>query len=430
LQQRWRDALSNNAFDAALISAGARRNYFLDDQAPPFRANPHLAQWLPAGDCEHSLLLIRPNGKPRLYFHQPRDYWHQPPTPPATDGAIDVQVFDSPGAVTEAACRDIERENRVALIGEPDEALSNLPVAAINPQRLLNHLHYERAYKTDYEIDCMRTATRVAVAGHIAARRAFAAAASEFDIHRAYLDASRQCEADLPYSSIVALNEHAAVLHYQHYDRSVPQQQHSFLIDAGARFGGYASDITRTYAARDDDYAALIGALDARQQRLIDGIRIGTDFVALHEAAHHAIADLLVEFALVRCSAAQAFDDGITMSFLPHGLGHLIGLQTHDVAGHMVSRDGGIRPPPQRYPALRLTRPIESGQVFTIEPGLYFIPLLLEALRASDAGKAVNWTAVEHFRRYGGIRIEDNVLVTGDAVVNLTREAFAAADAA
>jgi Xaa-Pro dipeptidase len=430
LQLRWREALSNNAFDAALISAGTRHNYFLDDQAPPFRANPHLAQWFDGGDCEHSLLLIKPDRKPRLYFYQPRDYWHQPPTPPAVDDAIDVRVFDSAAGLADAAYRDLERENRVALIGEPTDALSNLPVAAINPERLLNHLHYVRACKTAYEIDCMRIATRIAVTGHLAARAAFAADASEFDIHRAYLDASRQSETELPYSSIVALNEHAAVLHYQHYDRVAPAHRHSLLIDAGGRFRGYASDITRTYSARDGEFAALIAALDSRQRALIDTIRIDTDFVALHETMHRGIAELLVEFGLVSCSAEQAFDDGITDTFLPHGLGHLIGLQTHDVAGHMVSRDGGMRQPPHRYPALRLTRPVADGHVFTIEPGLYFIPMLLDALRASAAGNAVNWASVERFLPYGGIRIEDNVLVQGDRIVNLTRDAFAAAESA
>jgi Xaa-Pro dipeptidase len=290
-------------------------------------------------------------------------------------------------------------------------------------------VHYERAFKTAYEIQCMRDATRIAVAGHLAARTAFAAGAGEFDIHRAFLDASRQCETELPYSSIVALNEHAAVLHYQHYDRAAPERVDSFLIDAGGRCRGYASDITRTYAARDDDFAALIAALDARQRELIGTIRLGSNFVTLHESMHHAIAELLVEFDLVTCSAAAAFDSGITTTFLPHGLGHLIGLQTHDVAGHQVSRDGGTRPPPERYPALRLTRDVEAGQVFTIEPGLYFIPLLLEALRAGPSGRAINWANVERYRRYGGIRIEDNVLIGTDSVVNLTRDAFAAAEA-
>jgi Xaa-Pro dipeptidase len=429
LQQRWSTALAANSFDAALVAAGARQNYFLDDQAPPFRANPHFSQWLDSAGCEHALLLIRPGQTPRLFFHQPRDYWHQPPTPPDVEKALDVAVFDSPDAVVDAACKALARENRVALIGETTGEPTNLPVAEVNPQQLLNRLHYGRAYKTPYEIDCMRAATEIAIRGHRAAHAAFTDGASEYDMHQAYLAASKQTEAELPYSSIVALNEHAGTLHYQHYDREPPARRDSFLIDAGGRFRGYASDITRTYAAdARGDFAALIAALDARQRALIAAIRPGVNFVDLHESMHRTIGELLADFGLVKCSAAEAFETGITDAFLPHGLGHLIGLQTHDVAGHMVSPDGGTRAPPARYPALRLTREIGVDQVFTIEPGLYFIPMLLAELRAGPLSKRVAWTALEAFLPCGGIRIEDNVLVQRDGVVNLTRDAFAAAE--
>ncbi len=426
LQQRWGDALSGNGFDAALIGAGARQNYFLDDQAPVFRANPHLAQWLEAAGCEHALLLVRPGQRARLFFYQPRDYWHQPPTPPDVGTSLEIAVFESPDALVDAACRAVARDNRVALVGDPLGMSSNLPVADVNPAQVLNQIHYARAIKTPFEIECMRHATRIGVAGHRAARDMYLAGASEFAIHQAYLAASQQTQAELPYSSIVAQNEHAGVLHYQHYDRLPPAQRASFLIDAGGRHRGYASDITRTYAAdRNADFAALIDALDARQLTLIDSIHPGMNYVDLHEAMHRAIAELLVAFDIVSCSAEQVFTDGVTDTFLPHGLGHLIGLQTHDVAGHMVSPDGGTRPPPARYPALRLTRDIAIDQVFTIEPGLYFIPMLLESLQATPQAKHVNWPVVNRFLPYGGIRIEDNVWVRAAGNVNLTREAFA-----
>src|SRR5262245_43926820 len=117
LEQRWAAALEANSFDAALIDAGVRQNYFLDDQAPTFRANPHFSQWLDATGAEHALLLVRPGRTPQLFFHQPRDYWHQPPTPPNVEDAIDIAVFDSPDAAVAAALQALERENRVALIG-------------------------------------------------------------------------------------------------------------------------------------------------------------------------------------------------------------------------------------------------------------------------------------------------------------------------
>jgi Xaa-Pro dipeptidase len=124
LEQRWATALAANSFDAALIDAGARQNYFLDDQAPPFRANPHFSQWLDGAGAEHALLLIRPGLTPRLFLHQPRDYWHQPPTPPDLENAIDVAVFDSPDAVVAAALQALERENR-ACVDRRDDARSN-----------------------------------------------------------------------------------------------------------------------------------------------------------------------------------------------------------------------------------------------------------------------------------------------------------------
>ena len=91
----------------------------------------------------------------------------------------------------------------------------------------------------------------------------------------------------------------------------------------------------------------------------------------------------------------------------------------------MQSPGGEHLAAPDQHPALRLTRTIEADQVFTIEPGLYFIPLLLDKLRSTAQGTTVNWKEVEHLTPFGGIRIEDNILVTDDGFVNLTRQAFA-----
>ena len=98
---------------------------------------------------------------------------------------------------------------------------------------------------------------------------------SEFGIHLDYCDAVGQAEHELPYGNIVALNTHAAVLHYQHQAKSVPEQTLSFLIDAGASFNGYASDITRTYSMEDNDFAALISRFDDLQQELVGEVRFG-----------------------------------------------------------------------------------------------------------------------------------------------------------
>lgn len=425
LARRWQDALRATGIDAALIGAGEARPYFLDDQGPTFRANPHFAQWLPGDDCQNAMLLIRPGEIPRLYFHRSRDYWHQPAAVPEVGGHFDIQVYQDVDALTQQVYADVEQINRAAFIGELDPADDNLPIAEKNPNHLLNQLHFSRARKTPFELDCMRRATETGVRGHRAAREAFYGGASEFEIHQAYLLASQQNESDLPYGNIVALNEHAGVLHYQHQERTLPDEVLSLLIDAGGRHLGYASDITRTYAKRAGTlFADLVVHLDQAQQDLIAGLAVGQDYVAVHEAMHRSVARILVESGLLLGSYEAVLAAGLTETFFPHGLGHLLGVQVHDVGGQLVSADGGVRPPPDNYPALRLTRTIDVGQVFTIEPGIYFIPMLLESLRAHSSAALVNWSAVDELMPFGGIRIEDNVHVGEHGVENLTRDAF------
>ncbi len=111
--------------------------------------------------------------------------------------------------------------------------------------------------------------------------------------------------------------------------------------------------------------------------------------------------------------------------FLPHGIGHLLGLQVHDVGGLQRTGDGGEIARPEGHPYLRLTRPLQPGFVVTMEPGLYFIDQLLEQARADGRGRHINWRRLEPLRAYGGIRIEDDLAVTASGCENLTRDAFA-----
>jgi Xaa-Pro dipeptidase len=429
LGKRWSEALVAAGFDAVVLPAGAARNYLFDDQAPPFRPNPHFAQWYPGSGSEHGALVYRPGQRARLYLYQPRDFWHLvPSTPEWAATALEVRPFDDEAALGAALADDVRRDNRVALIGEEAHNHANLGGLEVNPPLLLNRRNWSRAFKTGFELDSMRKATSRAVAGHRAAFDAFHAGASEFDINLAYLAASRQSAADLPYSNIVALNDHAGVLHYQFYDREPPAKRLSFLIDAGASWRGYAADVTRTFAASPGLFADLIEALDAEQRDLIASIKPGVQYLDLHADMHRRIAELLARFDLVTCSAEAACQQGITRAFLPHGLGHLLGLQTHDVAGQQSSPDGGHNPPPDNHAALRLTRAVGEDMAFTIEPGMYFIPLLLDALRGTPPGADIVWSAVDPLIPFGGIRIEDNVVVTASGVINLTRDAFAAVD--
>ncbi|HEX6929709.1 MAG TPA: M24 family metallopeptidase, partial [Gammaproteobacteria bacterium] len=232
-------------------------------------------------------------------------------------------------------------------------------------------------------------------------------------------------ETQLPYGNIVALNENGAILHYQHQSRQAPQQHRSFLIDAGCTVNGYASDITRTYSANDDEFRQLIDRMDNSQRALCDAVRPGMEYTELQTLTHRHVAGMLVDFGIASGDPDTLVADGITRAFYPHGIGHYLGAQVHDVGGKISNEKGKPIPQPADQPFLRLTRRIEADHVFTIEPGLYFIDSLLQNLRAGGAGSSVNWARVEAFRPYGGIRIEDNVRVTADGHENLTRPAFA-----
>ncbi len=419
------EALQRTDADGVVIDAGAPRNHFRDDHAPPFRSNPLFEHWLPVNDQAEHMLVWRPGVRPVLLYLQPADYWHLPPAAPEGHWVqhIDVRILRTPEALVDELATLVQ--GRSLYLGSRGEQFGNL-VGAINAAAAIDYLEFQRAVKTPWELDCMRAATARAVPGHQAAAAAFAAGGSEYEIHLAYLRASQQTERDLPYGNIVALNEHCGVLHYQHQELLAPPQRHAFLIDAGARANGYAADITRTYAAAPGLFLDVLLALDAAQRRMVDDIRVGMPYLALHERAHQLIAQVLCDAGVLTCDAAAAFDRGLTRTFLPHGLGHLLGLQTHDAGGQLADDRGTRRPPPAIYPALRNTRTIETGQVFTIEPGIYFIPMLLDELRAQPDA-AVNWQAIDALLPCGGIRIEDNVHVLSDGVENLTREAFAAA---
>ena len=422
----WEHLLDEHGFDAAALPAGVAEMRFQDDLGPPFVPNPHFARWFPSDRCEGSVLLLRPGSVPKLYFFAPDDYWHLPPTlPDWADAAFQVAPHANSGELQDAVARELATLGRVAVLGPPRGLARDLPLALANPEALTNAVLFSRARKTPFEVACMREATAVGVRGHLAARDAFRNGGSEYDIHLAYLAASGQEESQLPYPNIIALNEHAGVLHYQLYDRQRPTPARSFLIDAGGKAAGYASDITRTYSATPgDEFDSLIDALDEKQQALCQAARAGANYRDLQERLHLAVADLLARFGFVRCAAESAFERKITDAFVPHGLGHLLGLQTHDVGGRMADASGEEVPPPERFPSLRYTRAIEPGHVVTVEPGLYFIPTLLDALADTEAGADVNWQRVDAFRPCGGARVEDDLLITEDGAENLTRQAF------
>jgi Xaa-Pro dipeptidase len=421
--ERSARALTASGYAGLVVHSGSLLSVFEDDRTYPFEANAPFKVWVPLQDAADCFVWFEPGSAPRLIIHRSGDYWHKSADLPQ---AYWTRHFEVRTAADRAGARaqlpaDL---SRAAYIGDALPELTRWGIGAINPRHLMRRLDYARAVKTPYELACLREASRLGARGHLAAERAFTAGASEFEIELAFLEACGQREQELPYNPIIALNAGGAVLHYQVLEKRPPRERHSLLIDAGAEFAGYASDITRTHSYQDADFAALIGRLDQMQQALCAGVRAGVDWRDVHLNAHQLTGALLREADITRCGADEAVATAVTSVFLPHGIGHLLGLEVHDVGGFMRSPEGGDIPRPDGHPNLRLTRVLEEGFVVTMEPGIYFIEQLLDAARADDRGRRINWPRVAALAKFGGIRIEDDLAVTRDGCDNLTREAF------
>ncbi len=270
-----------------------------------------------------------------------------------------------------------------------------------------------RRAKDPRELALMREAAAATHRGHMAgirkARAGMSERALQIEIEVEFFRAGAERTA---YGSIVGGGPNAATLHFAPTAREFGEGE-LILVDAGAEIGGYASDVTRTYPVgtrfegiQRDLYELVLGV----QERAIAGARPGKEYRELHLAASVETAQGLIDLGLLRGEAEDLVERDAQALFFPHGLGHMLGLATHDAGGCLEGRVPSERPT-LRY--LRADLPLQPGYVVTIEPGVYFIRALLEdpdlRRRYHDD---VDWERVDGLLDFGGIRIEDDVLIT------------------
>ena len=420
---RFHGILEATGYQVMMIGSGETKMQFRDDMAYPFVANPYFREWAPLGTREGCFLQIKAGvSKPQLFLLTVEDIWHTAPE------ALPVGFEQAFEIVEYASIDDIKKQLvgcSTLLINETNDL--GLDSEHWNPKTVTDQIDYQRRGKTLYEQEAVREANRRAAPAHRAAHQAFMAGASELQSAAAYLAACDCRENEMPYGIIAGVNEHAAVLHHHNLFKH-PQTPRSFLIDAGVAVNGYASDITRTYAFDDgSDFAAMIRVMDTQQLELVAAGGLGKSPVDLHVLSPIKAGDILRQFDIVKVSGEEAFESGITAAFYPHGLGHHLGCNVHDLGSNLANAQGDVLSPPEKYPKLRSAALMVANQIHTVEPGLYFIPALLDKLRTGDQAANINWTRVDDFLPYGGIRIEDNIIVHADnSLENLTRDAFEA----
>jgi Xaa-Pro aminopeptidase len=222
------------------------------------------------------------------------------------------------------------------------------------------------------------------------------------------------------YETIVGAGPNSAVLHFPPGSR-ILREGDFVLVDAGAEVDRYVTDVTRTYivGAPSAFQRDLYGVVLAAEERAITRCVAGAEWTALHLMTAVDLVDGLVNLGVMRGKPETLVEMEAHTLFFPHGLGHLVGLGVRDASGLFPGRTKNPRP---SLRTLRMDLPLAPGYVVTIEPGIYFIPALLnDPKRRAQFRDQVNWPFVEQHIGSGGVRIEDNILITQDEPENLTR---------
>jgi Xaa-Pro aminopeptidase len=307
-----------------------------------------------------------------------------------------------------------DRARRAVWLGVPPGGVSAAGGDQLT-ERLRLQLSAARRPKDAVELERMRAAQR-------ATRAAFARVAqfladgvterqAQIELEAA---AFRHGAAAMGYDTIIGSGPNAAVLHFMPTGRVIRRGE-LVLIDAGAQQLGYVSDITRTFCVggvMTETQQELHAVVHAAQRAAIERVAPGVEWRDVHRVAALTIAEGLAAVGILRAGADgpdSLVQSGAVGLFFPHGIGHLVGLGVRDAGEPLYERRH--EPPP--YPNLRIDLPLEPGMVVTVEPGVYFVPALLQdPERRARHRDEVDWDRVDRMLGFGGIRIEDNLLVT------------------
>ncbi len=276
-----------------------------------------------------------------------------------------------------------------------------------------------RSVHDEAALEEIRKAIAVTVEAHKAGIRATRTAQTEAQIRAAMESVILSHNMTCAYNSIVTV--HGEVLHNEAYHHPV-RSTDLVLADVGAETAtGWASDLTRTWSASgkfSPTQRSIYNVVLAAHDQAIALIRPGVEYRDVHLLACQTLAEGLIDLGILRGDPINLVEMDAHALFFPHGIGHLLGLDVHDMEdlGDLAGYEAG-RSRSSRFGLgyLRLDRPLQSGMVVTIEPGFYQVPAILnDPERREKYRDVVNWERLTQFSDVRGIRIEDDVLVAFD----------------
>jgi Xaa-Pro aminopeptidase len=414
LERRRRAAAEQWQLDEQLVLIGAGDRIPVPgrgDRTYPFRAH---SEYFYLTDRE------RPGG---VLAFDPHEGWVDFVVPVTRDERLweGASVDESEGVpVADLAGWLEQRSGRpLACLGA---GVANVASAADLEADLRYGLNHIRRQKDAVELARMRAAERATSAGFAAIAPLIEPGRTERELQIELEAAFFRNDSDfLAFDTIVGGGPNSAVLHFPPTSRPFADGD-LVLIDAGAEYRGYASDITRTYPAsgrfssvQQEVYAIVEAAIVRATERCT----AGTEWRDVHRTAALVIAEGLVELGLLRGEPESLVERGAQALFFPHGVGHMVGLGIRD-AGEVLR---GREPTEDEFPRIRVDLPLLPGHVFTVEPGIYFVPALLNDADFRERYRdAVDWERAERMLGFGGIRIENNVLITDDGNEVLTTD--------
>jgi Xaa-Pro dipeptidase len=266
-------------------------------------------------------------------------------------------------------------------------------------------IEYCRVTKSDYEVALIRKANVISTNAHVNVMKAAAKANNECELEAVYLKSCVERNAkNQAYHSIVAAGENGSTLHYIH-NASPIKDQNLLLLDAGCEVDCYASDITRTFPIKGtftDESLAIYKIVLDMQKQCIDALKAGVLWDSIHELAHKIAIRGLLDLGILKGDAEQIFKARTSVAFFPHGLGHYLGMDTHDTGGNANYADKDSM---FRYLRVRGTLPARS--VITVEPGIYFCRFIIEPyLKDEEQKQYIDEKVLEKYWSVGGVRIE------------------------
>lgn len=297
----------------------------------------------------------------------------------------------------------------------------DIPVAQLKETAsvdLIKAIVNQRSYKSAEEIVQMEEAVNITREMHIAAMRETRAGRKEYEIAALLHQKAREGGGDLAYPIIFSIN--GQTLH-NHYHGNTMTEGKLALNDSGAENSmSYAGDITRTIPVSKkftEQQKEIYNLVLQMQLAAIEALKPGTLYKDVHLLANRVLLEGMTSLGFVKGNIDDMLAEGVQGLFMPHGLGHAIGLDVHDMEdlgeNYVGYREGLERSTQLGLKSLRLAKELETGFVVTVEPGLYFIPELIDKWKAENRfTDFVNYNRLEKYKDFGGVRIEDNCLIT------------------